>query len=494
MHRCVASSVFVVAILAAVGIATLPASADAAPMSALAATTSSGAAPVERVLVISLPHVAWRDIQGLDLPNIDRLLSQSAVADMTNRTIGKRDLAATYLSIGAGTRAASTALPDDGQGLQLDEQFGMLTAAEAMRQRTGESPRSAIVQLGVPVITQTNDEQDVDVTIGALGDALAKGGYTRAVVGNGDGLTVDDDVTTYRRFAVNAMMDSAGTVPAGRVDATLIEPDGAAPFGARADLDATVDAFTEAWQPHSVALVEASDLARVGDYAPLASSSQRKQLLATALRRSDELVGRLLDEVDPTHDAVLVLGTGPSINGDALTIAALRAPSVEPGLLRSASTRRNGFVLLADVAPTVLDLTGLPRDKDMSGSPFVAKTVTRDDAARRAYLISESKAGIFRDKVRGPVVLTFTIIQAVLVIGALLVLRQRRGPKSRALVRYAALATLGFVPSVYLARRIAFQDQGTFVFGLALGVGLSLIHNRRCRRSHNCRSRWSPYH
>ena len=54
--------------------------------------------------------------------------------------------------------------------------------------------------------------------------------------------------------------------------------------------------------------------------------------------------------------------------------------------------------------------------------------------------------------------LAYTIIQAVLVIGAWLVLRQRRGRKSRGLVRYAALATLGFVPAVYLSRRIAFQD------------------------------------
>ncbi len=303
MHRSVASSVLVVAILAAVGIATLPTAAAAtttrATPSAAASTASPGAAPVQRVLVISLPHVAWRDLEGVRLPNLDRLVSESAIADMTNRTIGKRDLAATYLSIGAGNRAASTALPDDGQGLQVDEQFGTLTAAEAMRQRTGASPSSGIVQLGIPVITQANDEQDVDVTVGALGDALAKGGYTRAVVGNGDGYTVDDDVVTYRRFAVNTMMDSTGTVPAGRVDATLNEPDAAAPFGVQADLDATTDAFTEAWTSHSVVLVEASDLARLGDYAPLASSAQRKHLLITALQRSDELIGRLLDQVDP---------------------------------------------------------------------------------------------------------------------------------------------------------------------------------------------------
>ena len=41
--------------------------------------------------------------------------------------------------------------------------------------------------------------------------------------------------------------------------------------------------------------------------------------------------------------------------------------------MHSSSTRRNGFVLLADVAPTILRLVGEPRPKSMNGRPFVAR-------------------------------------------------------------------------------------------------------------------------
>ena len=201
MHCRVASSVLAVAILAAIWVGTAAPDARAASSSGSRGT----AQPAERVLIISLPHVAWRDLKGVDLPNLDRLLRESAVGDMTNRTIGKRDLAAAYLTIGAGTRAASTGLPDDGQGLGMDERFGPLSARETFRIRTDQTKTNGIAQLGIAAITRQNDEQDVDVTVGALGNTLAKAGFARAVIGNGDGLETDSDVPTYRRFHVNTL-------------------------------------------------------------------------------------------------------------------------------------------------------------------------------------------------------------------------------------------------------------------------------------------------
>ena len=281
--------------------------------------------------------------------------------------------------------------------------------------------------------------------------------------------------SNYRRFAVDALMGSDGTVSNGQVDASLLEPDDGAPFGVRANLDATVDAFHAAWQPKSVVLVEASDLARVGDFAPTATPAQLTQVLDDALQRTDELVGRLLAEVDPTRDAVLVVAPGPSNSGDALTIAALRAPGVQPGFLRTASTRRTGFVLLADIGPSVVNLVGLPRDKAMSGSEFVARATGRDYAHRRHFLISESKAGHFRDTVRLQVVIDYTLVTAALVLGAFLVLRRRRGARARALVRFGALAALGCVPMVYLARLVPFQNFSIVTYWLALGIGALVL-------------------
>ena len=72
-------------------------------------------------------------------------------------------------------------------------------------------------------------------------------------------------------------------------------------------------------------------------------------------------MGALLDEVDPARDAVVVVSPYGSRVSKGLTVVGVRAPGVEPGLMKSSSTRRNGFVLLADVAPSILQLLDVPR-------------------------------------------------------------------------------------------------------------------------------------
>ena len=279
-----------------------------------------------------------------------------------------------------------------------------------MRQRTEPSPSSGIVQLGIPVITQTNDEQDVDVTIGALGDALAQGGFTGAVVGNGDGLH-----GRRRRRHVPPVRgqraDGLGRHGARRTRRRrrCIEPNDAAPFGVQADLDATVDAFQAGVVGRSRSCWSKRPTSRAS--ATTRRSRRRRNASAArdALERSDELVGRLLDEVDPTRDAVIVLGTGPSINGDALTVAA-HAGAV--GRARAAAVGEHAPQRLR--APRRRRADHPRHHRAAARQGHVGKPVRGEDrhARRRrparAYLISESKAGIFRDKVRGPVVLTYT--------------------------------------------------------------------------------------
>ena len=43
-------------------------------------------------------------------------------------------------------------------------------------------------------------------------------------------------------------------------------------------------------------------------------------------------------------------------------------------------------------------------------------------------------------------------------------------------------------------RKSHLARQSVLFFSLRTGLGLSLIHIWRCRRSYLCRSRWSPYH
>jgi len=134
------------------------------------------------------------------------------------------------------------------------------------------------------------------------------------------------------------------------------------------------------------------DAARLLDRAR-ATPTVRDDLLV----RFDGLLGELLAKVDPARDAVMVVGPVDPSGVAQLTVAALRAPGVEPGLAVSAFTRRSGFVSIVDVGPTILDafhvvapdsMEGRPLDRGRSGGTF---------AQRRSFLVDANRAAQFRD-------------------------------------------------------------------------------------------------
>ena len=251
-------------------------------------------------------------------------------------------------------------------------------------------------------------------------------------------------------------MDHDGVVPDGSVGDELLVRDPSAPFGLRLDATAVFDAFQGAWQSRSVVLVEASDLLRADLYGAFTTPDQLRVLKTRALRDTDALVGRMLADVDFSRDAVVVVGPAASRRGSGLTVAAIRAPNVSPGLLRSATSRRTGFVYVADVAPTVLDLFGMSTPDDMEGRVMQVRAQSMSAKERTDFLIDANKDGVFRDaRVSG-------VYTAVLVLAALLALATgfmlARGRRHARAVQWGALAVLGFLDATYLAGPLNFGD------------------------------------
>jgi hypothetical protein len=459
-----------VATAAAVAVLAVPLLVAATPDRAPAGTAKPAA---DRVLVISLPAVTWQDIQArVDaLPNLTRLLDSSAIGGLTTRTIDRSTkLADGYVTLGAGTRSVGTDSDTDGEGFEVDEPFGDATAGQAFERRTGRNPEGGLVNLGIAGIVDTNEQELFDAEVGALGDKLASADWSRAVIANGDGLDVEELTGGYyRRQAVAGLMGSDGRVPAGAVGPELLVPDAEAPFGLRYDNDAVLREFRDVWRPRSVVLVEGSDLVREDVYRQFATPVQRDRLLTQALTRTDELVGGLLREVDAERDAVMVVGPVHPAREVRLTIASLRAPGIDPGLLRSGSTRRPGFVQLVDIAPTILDRIGLDAPDSMEGRAFEVRDEGGDAAQRREGITDADAAATFRDEVVSVVAVLFVVIQAALVIAALLWLARPARREFGAALHLAALAALGFVAAILLARLLPFHEWGHVAYfgGLA---------------------------
>lgn len=424
--------------------------------------------PVERVVIVSLPGVSWSEARRADMPFLDGLVGESAVGVLSSQIgRGPASTTAAYLTIGAGTRAVVPGI-DTGVALDPDELHGGVLATDILRRRLG-SAVPGIAYLPVGAALDANADSPYGAVPGTLGDALARAGITSAVIANADaaeGFPIDEPPPdgAFSRSAATALMRSDGIVPEGTVGRDLLLEDPDAPFGRRFSRSRVLGALDRSWLPdrREVVLLEASDLSRAAAYGSRSTPGQRVALRREALEDADALLGDVLERVDPRTDAVLVLSpVAPGGSG----LVALRAPGVDPGLLRSATTRRAGYVLLADVAPTILTLVGEEPPTSIEGRPFAIEAGSGD---RVGALIDQGVAARSRDD-RLPVVVPVIIAAlALLVVGV--AAGERLPPRLRRALGPTAVGMLGVVPGTFLAGHIDDGRQGFGTYAAAVLV------------------------
>jgi hypothetical protein len=224
-----------------------------------------------------------------------------------------------------------------------------------------------------------------------------------------------------------------------------------------------------------VVLVEGSDLERADAYKVFSTSEDWSRLRKQALAWTDAMVGRLLAAVDSRRDAVVVVGPSHPAKTDALTVAAVNAPGVKPGLLQSGTTRRAGFATLADVAPTILDVLGVSPPTSMEGRPLTVQTGGGSAAHRRTTLIETNTNALFRDSLVTEA--TYVYIVATVVVAVALIVGGRL-KALRVWLRLLALALIGYLIATYLAGPLHFAGHGgivafwCFVIGTAIAIAV----------------------
>ncbi|MEX2588510.1 MAG: hypothetical protein WD602_11055 [Actinomycetota bacterium] len=449
-----------------------------------AATPAESQGPQGRLLVVSLPGLTWSDVASQELPAMEGFFEDAALANLAPRSVSaKARPGNAYLTISAGSRAAG--LPSvDGQVLGLTEKRLGAEAQEIFRRRTGVIVDGEFVVLHWPRIVRTNQQHPYDAVLGLLQETLEENGIGSAVIGNADG--TDTTSASYERQVGLALADRDGVVARGELGPGLRQEDPPAPYGVRLDTSAAMEEFDRHWGNSAseresgakVVMVEGSDLARVLDYRSKVSSDRFYELWDSALADSDELFGRLMERVDPEMDSVLVVAPYNLRGSRNLTVAALRTPGGVSGYLKSASTQRAGFLTLVDIAPTVLDVFGVPRPIEMEGRRAEVSPVSLPFVDRVDHLVSSNRASRFRERLLVPTSLAIVLTMALAAVGTVVVLMGRLGARWRRGVAFAVLGTLTVFPASYLARLFSLEDLGLgfyWAFVLAAAAGTSVV-------------------
>ena len=393
------------------------------------ATSSDGPGtptPVDRVLVVTLPGVTWADVDAAEAPTLRALLDDSAVASASLRVFHRATSPAEgYATLGAGT---------------------LTNGHRRLAARASPAGDGTIVSPAAPMLRALNERRRRGTQIGALGDALARAGVSRAVVANADTSLADPAPATWHREAVLVLAGADGRVPGGTVDRSLLTADAGAPFGARFHPAAVAAAVRAATRPRSVVVLEASDVARAQLAGRSLGPDARRALVSAALAATDAVLAGVVGGFDGPGRAVVVITPSTPPRSPHLGVAALRAPGVERGLLQSPSTGRAGLVTLADVGPTVLALLGVPRPAAMEGRAF---ETAEEGPVSLAGLVEADEESRLRDRLVDTVTRRFVAACVLLALAGVAALILRRGPL-QPLVAFAALWLLGMLPMAWL--------------------------------------------
>lgn len=432
---------------------------------------STTRADADRVLVVSIPTLTWDLVADAEPPNLTALLARSAVASASVRTIGiDTDLGEGYATMGAGNR---TSVPSEYASLAFppDATYDGEPVADVYERRFGTDPGdAAVVQLGAAAIQRRNDDLLYGSEPGALGRALDAAGRSAAVVGNAE-LVVDPPVAELSRQAALAVMDDAGRVPHGRVDGGLLEAGPDLPGGVVLDGDVVLAEVDEAWEDADVVLVELSDLLRAEATEPVVTPEVAEEVAAEALARTDEVLGGLLEQVDLERDLVLVVSPVSPAGPDELVVAAAAGAGLEPGLARSGTSRRDGYVTLPDIGPTVLDALGIDKPDEMSAAPIASSGGGAPDAATFRALADDNVRALFRNDLSGPLTVLFIVSQILTyAVAAYALSNQRRrlaGTVAFLLLAGMALPFVSFLAGVFPYWRLSVGGAIAAIFAVS---------------------------
>ena len=437
----------------------------------------------KHVVLFTMPGVNWQQVDEADVPVLDGLLEESAVAALVVRT-ATRGMAPVrgYATLGAGQRAYARV--DDVAGhraFTVDTELENDTAKLAAERRYGRTRNGDIVATDLALLTRRFIGPDYGAKLGAFGEALHDADVRTALVAAGDKLFGPDEETV-RRAAAVALADRAGMIDSGTVSG-LLRPDRRAPFGVRTDAERFESAVTDALKQARVLVVDPGETQRADEFAVQVSDTRASAARIAALERSDALLGRVLEHIDD-DDLVMVLApSGPRTSSiDQLTPMIVRGPGVERGWLTSPLTRRDGLVLLTDVASTVLGALHVDIPAWISDSTMSVTAADNADAVRHFVELDEESS--FRELFVTIATVTLIALLVGLAIATLMVFL-RRSPRAVRWTHALALAVLA-LPVAALGVRVVngwrLGAVGATVLLVALVVllsGLAAMFGRR---------------
>lgn len=344
------------------------------------------------VVVVGVPGLTWDDISASETPAMWDLAGSGATASMSVRTIGSWTCAeAAWASLGAGERAGGAAPRD----------------AHCMSQSRIPGPVSSDGEWAVPhfeELGEANGAYNYGARLGSLAEAVDQLALEQSLAA-GEAAAAGEEPAPVREglcvaaIGVGAALAAAG--PEGDLafwgegledlpeamaacDIVVVDPGVVVGDEAAVDDDITTD-YDQFGEDDADVPLEEED-------APAGEETEPDPIRVAAASEADAAVGDVAAAL-PDRWRLMVAGIADSAAPSSLHPVLYGGYGIEAGSLTSATTGRDGYVQLVDLAPTALEVVGADVPAAMSGRPASVKAdPSHTSASAVASGIDETRA------------------------------------------------------------------------------------------------------
>jgi hypothetical protein len=433
----------------------------------------SCAAEEGKVILLVMDRISWKEIYVANTPSLDRIMDMGAIGLMTTNTGGSLSQINAYLTIGSGARVAGVS--GSQQALSYGHRYRGVMIEDLMYQITGyEMVEGAIGNPFISKLHRGNANRPYRVSIGALGTALREARLKVAVLGNCDNYKRLEGEGGGKNFLVSMMMDDRGIVSLGDVSQSLIIEDANWPMGIRTDYDKMLEVFKKIKDQAHVIAIQLGDTSRAEDFRHQAMDSRIEYHKIKAIEAGDKFIGKLLDNLDPAKDYIMLLSPVPPAeeigNNNRLSPIIIAGKEIKKGWLTSGSTHREGVVTNLDIGASILNFFGLHPLPGQGGAPIYS--ITRNEGIEDIIKFNARLVNIYNQR---PFLLRsyVFIMIPILTLAAVCLLFKRKYLK----LMKPMLVFLMAIPLVYLILPLFQQPQlyKTAITALALSVLIVII-------------------
>ena len=423
-----------------------------------------------KIIYISINRTNLDNLQ--EIPVLNKKLKSSGYVGLMNiRGDQGNDDERSYASIGAGCRADV----ESGNAISfinLDEKNGQI-----FKSVTGVNPKE-INNININKSININAEKgSFGSVLGLIGQTLSDNNKTVSLLGNSDIVDGKGNVVEIRNAGLIAM-DTMGRVDKGNIDNINME-DLTMPYGIRTDYSKLAKETRSYYENSDVVFVELGDTYRLDRYKSNLNNTTYNKMKKEIYSNINTYLEEIFNMVN-VNDTVYVVSEFPSkldySNRKRLS-PVIKFKGEGKGLLRSATTRRDGIIGNLDVGVDILSEFGLSNERAL-GRTF--SLIDRDDNI--SFINNELEKMVSINNIRSTVVNTFVgIVSTSWVIAMLALLIKDKLPhKEKVFIVLKELIKLAIImPLTFLIAPIFnFKTQIGLTVGVVITTAILYISGR----------------